>query len=123
MRYAGRCSRNPEYTGAYGGHSDIEGFSYDHRNHASENAFRSAFWRCATTGAASSGCGFVCPPEGYRHIAAEARQCVQALNQTLSRPGTTPNMEAFHKGKEAEKKIAEQINEALVMTFVSQLER
>jgi uncharacterized protein Yka (UPF0111/DUF47 family) len=55
--------------------------------------------------------------------ATEARQCVQALNQTLSRPGSAPKLDEFHKGKEAEKRIAEQINEALVMTFVSQLER
>ncbi len=55
--------------------------------------------------------------------AEEARQSVQALNQLLSRPNQTPKLEEFHKAKETDKKITEQINEALVTTFVSQLER
>ena len=55
--------------------------------------------------------------------AEEARQSVQALNQLLSRPNQTPKLEEFHEKKETDKKITERINEALVTTFVSQLER
>jgi len=55
--------------------------------------------------------------------AEEARQSVQALTQLLSRPNQTPKLEEFHKKKETDKKITERINEALVTTFVSQLER
>ena len=34
-----------------------------------------------------------------------------------------PSLDEFHQAKEADKRITEQINEALVTTFVSQLER
>lgn len=53
----------------------------------------------------------------------EARHCVQALNKVLSHPNKTPSLDEFHGAKEADKKITEQINEALVTMFVSQLER
>jgi uncharacterized protein len=55
--------------------------------------------------------------------AQEARQSVEALNRVLKAPGTVPSITEFHRVKEADKRITEQINEALVNTFVSQLER
>jgi uncharacterized protein Yka (UPF0111/DUF47 family) len=55
--------------------------------------------------------------------AAEARHCVQALNRILSKPTEVPKLEEFHAAKEADKRITAQINEALITTFVSQLER
>lgn len=55
--------------------------------------------------------------------AQEARSCVQAMNQVLSNPAVTPKLEAFHAAKEADKRITQQINEALLNTFVSQLEK
>lgn len=55
--------------------------------------------------------------------AQEARQSVQVLNKILSQPGVVPKLEDFHARKEADKKITEQINEAIVTTFVSQLEK
>ena len=54
--------------------------------------------------------------------AEEARHSVQALNRLLQTPGKTPGLAEFHSSKEADKKITAQINEALVTTFVSQLE-
>jgi hypothetical protein len=53
----------------------------------------------------------------------EARHRVQALTRILSAPTKRPSLEEFHRSKEADKKITEQISEALVTTFVSQLER
>lgn len=55
--------------------------------------------------------------------AEEARHCVQALTKVLSHPDKVPSLDEFHLGKEADKKITEQIDEALVTMFVSQLER
>ena len=55
--------------------------------------------------------------------AEEARNSVTALNRLLSAPEKIPSLQDFHKSKEADKKITEQINEALVNTFVTQLER
>jgi uncharacterized protein Yka (UPF0111/DUF47 family) len=55
--------------------------------------------------------------------AQEARQCVQAMNKVLARPGAAPNLTEFHAAKEADKRITQQINEAIVTTFVSQLEK
>lgn len=55
--------------------------------------------------------------------AEEARHSVQVLNRVLAHADQTPSLAEFHKAKEADKKITEQINEALVTTFVSQLER
>ena len=55
--------------------------------------------------------------------AEEARHSVQALNRVLAHANKTPTLEEFHKAKEVDKKITEQINEALVNTFVSQLEK
>ncbi|MFM1768338.1 MAG: hypothetical protein RJA22_867 [Verrucomicrobiota bacterium] len=55
--------------------------------------------------------------------AEEARHSVQVLNRVLSHADQSLSLEELHKAKEADKKITEQINEALVATFVSQLER
>ena len=55
--------------------------------------------------------------------AKEARHSVQALNRILSAPHKVPSLQEFHQSKEADKRITEQINEALVSTFVTQLER
>src|SRR5206468_9776064 len=55
--------------------------------------------------------------------AEEARHSVQTLNQILSRPNLTPKLSEFHQSKEVDKRITERIDEALVATFVSQLER
>ena len=55
--------------------------------------------------------------------AEEARHSVQVLNRVLAHTETTLSLAEFHKAKEADKRITEQINEALVSTFVSQLER
>jgi uncharacterized protein Yka (UPF0111/DUF47 family) len=55
--------------------------------------------------------------------AEEARQSVRALNRILANPAATPSLQEFHAAKEADKKITEQINVALITTFVSQLER
>lgn len=51
------------------------------------------------------------------------RASIQALNRLLSDPGTAASLEEFRKSKEADKKITDQINEALVASFATQLER
>jgi uncharacterized protein Yka (UPF0111/DUF47 family) len=51
--------------------------------------------------------------------AEESRLSVQALIRALAAPQQAPGMTEFHRAKEADKKI----NEALMTTFVSQLER
>lgn len=55
--------------------------------------------------------------------AEEARRSVRALDRVLSTPQETPSLEEFHASKEADKQICDQIDEALVRRFVSQLER
>lgn len=55
--------------------------------------------------------------------AGEGRASIQALNRVLSTPGKTPSLDAFHQAKESDKKITDQINEALVSSFVTQLEK
>lgn len=55
--------------------------------------------------------------------AQEARHSVEVLTKILSQPGKAPQLEDFHASKEADKKITEQINEAIITTFVSQLEK
>ena len=52
-----------------------------------------------------------------------ARNSVQALNRVLAKPDQVPSLSEFHQAKETDKKITEQIDEALVKTFVTQLER
>lgn len=55
--------------------------------------------------------------------AAQARDSVTALNRVLEHPDKSPSIDAFHQAKEKDKKLTEQIDEALVKTFVTQLER
>jgi hypothetical protein len=55
--------------------------------------------------------------------AEEARHSVQTLNRVLSTPEKAPSLDEFHKAKESDKRITDQINDALVKTFVTQLER
>ena len=52
----------------------------------------------------------------------EARHSVQVLNQILSDPKVTPSLKDFRKSKETDNHRTDQINAALVTTFVSQLE-
>ena len=51
------------------------------------------------------------------------RSSIQALNRLLSNPGAAASLEEFRKSKEADKRITDQINEALVGSFATQLER
>ncbi len=53
----------------------------------------------------------------------EARHSVEVLTKILSQPSQVPSLKDFHASKEADKKITEQINEAIITTFVSQLEK
>jgi len=55
--------------------------------------------------------------------AEESRESVRALNRVLSNPARVPSLTEFHQSKDADKQITEQINEALVNTFVTELER
>jgi len=55
--------------------------------------------------------------------AAEGSTSIQALNRLLSQPAATASLETFHQAKETDKKITDQINEALVASFVTQLEK
>lgn len=55
--------------------------------------------------------------------ALEGQNSINALNEILSRAGTVTSLEQFAKPREADKRITEQINEALVKSFVTQLER
>jgi uncharacterized protein Yka (UPF0111/DUF47 family) len=55
--------------------------------------------------------------------AEEARRSVQTLTRVLTTPSRPASIQEFHTSKEADKKITEKISEALVETFVTQLER
>lgn len=55
--------------------------------------------------------------------AEESRHSVQVLNRVLAHPEKIPSLTEFHQSKEAEKHIIEQISEALIDTFVAELER
>src|SRR5688572_3909086 len=55
--------------------------------------------------------------------AEESRHSVQALNRVLVNPERVPSLTEFHQSKEADKRITEQISEALIDTFVADLER
>lgn len=48
---------------------------------------------------------------------------MEVLTKILSNPNQTPRLEDFHASKEVDKRITEQINEAIITTFVSQLEK
>jgi uncharacterized protein Yka (UPF0111/DUF47 family) len=53
----------------------------------------------------------------------EARRSVQVLNDLLATPSKPASIKEFHAAKNADKKITEQINDGLLKTFVTQLER
>src|SRR5688572_24295807 len=55
--------------------------------------------------------------------AEESRHSVQALNRVLINPEHIPSLTEFHQSKEADKRITEQISEALIDSFVADLER
>jgi uncharacterized protein Yka (UPF0111/DUF47 family) len=55
--------------------------------------------------------------------AEESRHSVQALNRVLAHPDKVPSLTEFHQAKEADKRITEQISEALIDSFVADLER
>ncbi len=56
--------------------------------------------------------------------AAQTRKSVQALHNLLSSPaGAAPSLEAFSASRREDKKITQQIDEALCRTFVTELER
>jgi uncharacterized protein len=55
--------------------------------------------------------------------ASEGSTSIKALNKVLSQPGAQASLDAFHTAKEADKKITDQINEALVKSFVTALEK
>jgi uncharacterized protein Yka (UPF0111/DUF47 family) len=53
----------------------------------------------------------------------EARRSVEVLNALLAAPSKPASIQEFHAAKNADKKITEQISQALLKTFVTQLER
>src|SRR4030095_8993507 len=55
--------------------------------------------------------------------AEQARHSVEVLNAIRSTPTKVPNLEAFHEAKQAGKKTNEQINLALLNSFVTHLDR
>jgi uncharacterized protein len=55
--------------------------------------------------------------------AEESRHSVEALNRVLANPEKIPSLTEFHQSKEADKRITEQIGEALIDSFVADLER
>src|SRR5215813_13699280 len=55
--------------------------------------------------------------------AEEARHSVQVLNRLLAAPNNIPSLREFHLAKESDKKITDRINQALVSTFVTRLDR
>ena len=55
--------------------------------------------------------------------ASEGRASIQALNSVLSNPAQATSIESFHKIKVSDKRITDQINELLVTSFVTELER
>lgn len=55
--------------------------------------------------------------------ASHARQSIQALNKLLSDPAAPQNLDAFVASRREDKKITQQIDEALCKTFVTELER
>lgn len=55
--------------------------------------------------------------------ASEASTSIKALNKVLSRPAAQASLDTFHSSKEADKRITDQINAALVKSFVTALEK
>ena len=58
-----------------------------------------------------------------RSAAEEAQHSVRLLNEALAHPDSVPTLDGFVQSRRAEKKIAKQISEMLVETFVTSLER
>jgi uncharacterized protein Yka (UPF0111/DUF47 family) len=59
-------------------------------------------------------------------IEASANQCVasiEALRNVLSRPGEKPSMEEFVKARRRDKEITQKLEELLIHTFVTPIER
>ena len=55
--------------------------------------------------------------------ASHARESVQSLHKLLSDPAAPQNLDAFVAARREDKKITQQIDEALCKTFVTELER
>ena len=55
--------------------------------------------------------------------AEEANKSIQALNQILSTPSKMPSLQEFHRSKEVDKQITDQINRAVVKDSVSDIDR
>jgi uncharacterized protein Yka (UPF0111/DUF47 family) len=55
--------------------------------------------------------------------AEEGRNSIHSLNNLLAKPWEEISTAAFHQSKEADKRITEQINEALVTSLVTALEK
>jgi uncharacterized protein Yka (UPF0111/DUF47 family) len=55
--------------------------------------------------------------------ASHARESVQSLHKLLSDPNAPQNLDAFVASRREDKKITQQIDEALCKTFVTELER
>jgi uncharacterized protein Yka (UPF0111/DUF47 family) len=55
--------------------------------------------------------------------ARESQNSVQVLNRLLANPSKIPSLTEFNQAKEADKRITEQISEALINSFVAELER
>src|SRR6185436_18235078 len=55
--------------------------------------------------------------------AEEAGKSIQALNQVLSTPNQVPSINEFHRSKEADKQITDQINRAVINDSVTDIDR
>lgn len=55
--------------------------------------------------------------------AEEANKSIQALNQVLATPDKAPSLEEFHRSKETDKQITEQINRAVINDSVTDIDR
>jgi len=55
--------------------------------------------------------------------AEQGRNSIHGLNNILAKPWEETSVTAFHQSKEADKRITDQINQALVTSFVTALEK
>ena len=55
--------------------------------------------------------------------AEEANKSIQALSQILSTPGQMPSLQEFHRSKETDKQITNQINRAVINDSVTDIDR
>jgi len=55
--------------------------------------------------------------------AEEAGKSIQALNQVLSTPNQVPSINEFHRSKEVDKQITDQINRAVINDTVTDIDR